>query len=332
MPVVPGGAVDPAARLEMLLTNQTPAIRNAFLQAVSQIRDSQTIEQIADLIEAGNVEPFLEAIRPAAQIFGTSYGQVVTNSGVNTAQFLSNDALTNQVVFDRAEARVVSVLQDEQRRLITGFNQEQRTVIRDTLQDGFNRGINPRQQARQLREVVGLTPGQEQTVRNFRDLLTARQDGLPSRTALNRALRDRRFDRTIERALRTGNRLTETQIENMVSRYRQRLVNFHAETVARTEALSAVHQGSETMYQQAIDQGEMEPEQIIRTWVTARDERVRPSHMALNGQQRPAPGPTVVWQTARGSLRFPGDPQAPLAETARCRCVLTVRLLPPTEP
>ena len=56
-----------------------------------------------------------------------------------------------------------------------------------------------------------------------------------------------------------------------------------------------------------------------KRWVTRRDERVRPSHAAADGQTVPMGGVFVVggW-----GLAFPGDPAAPVWETARCRCVL----------
>ena len=74
----------------------------------------------------------------------------------------------------------------------------------------------------------------------------------------------------------------------------------------------------EVMYQQAIDDGTLQSTQIVRTWITAKDERVRSSHAVLNGQRRNYGEP---W----GVLRYPGDPSAPAAETVQCRCVLTTR-------
>ena len=110
----------------------------------------------------------------------------------------------------------------------------------------------------------------------------------------------------------------------MVGRYRERYLRFRAETIARTEALRAVHQSSEEAYRQAVDQGQLDPGALVRTWITAADERVRGSHRAMMGQQR---GFDETFTSGVGNrLRFPGDPNAPASETVRCRCVLTTRL------
>ena len=105
----------------------------------------------------------------------------------------------------------------------------------------------------------------------------------------------------------------------MVDRYRQRWINYRAEVIARTEGLRAAHEGSEVMYEQAVGDGTLRSDQIMRTWITAKDERVRSAHARLNGQSRRYGG---MW----GPLRYPGDPQAPPEQTVQCRCVLTTRL------
>ena len=56
-----------------------------------------------------------------------------------------------------------------------------------------------------------------------------------------------------------------------------------------------------------------------KRWVTRRDDRVRPTHAAADGQTVPVGEPFIVGGWA---LMFPGDPVAPLVETAGCRCVL----------
>ena len=78
------------------------------------------------------------------------------------------------------------------------------------------------------------------------------------------------------------------------------------------------------MYQQAFDAGELDPTQIVTTWHTASDERVRGSHRSMNNQKRP-PGEPFI--SGRGSrLRFPGDFNAPAREVIHCRCVVSTRI------
>ncbi|MGW3626275.1 phage portal protein [Streptomyces sp. NPDC000880] len=58
---------------------------------------------------------------------------------------------------------------------------------------------------------------------------------------------------------------------------------------------------------------------VVRTWITRGDDRVRPAHRALQGTTLPAGTPYTVDGFA---LRYPGDPFAPIALTVNCRCRL----------
>ncbi|MFD4795003.1 phage portal protein [Streptomyces anulatus] len=58
---------------------------------------------------------------------------------------------------------------------------------------------------------------------------------------------------------------------------------------------------------------------VVRTWITRKDDRVRPAHKALHGKTLPAGTPYAI----NGfSLRYPGDPFAPIGLTVNCRCRL----------
>ena len=114
----------------------------------------------------------------------------------------------------------------------------------------------------------------------------------------------------------------------MVGRYSERYVKYRSEVIARTESLRAVHAGNNEAYEQAIEQGELAKDQIMRTWITAGDDRVRDTHENLSGVQA---GMDQTFPAQGGPLRFPGDPAGPADETIQCRCSLATRMVKPGE-
>ena len=88
--------------------------------------------------------------------------------------------------------------------------------------------------------------------------------------------------------------------------------------MAETEALAATQAGVHAALTQAEQRGILS--EIRQSWQTIPDERRRPSHAAMQGQERPL---GVPFTSGLGnSLRFPGDPQAPVEDRIRCRCHL----------
>ncbi len=312
-------ATDPETRILGLLGRAENDLQRALISAVTASRDVATLAELERLILSGRLEEALEAAAAAGAVrLADEVTSVFVLAGRDTSEFLS-DVLEVAVGFDQVNDRAVDVMRRERLRLIREFSAEQRAATREALTDGIARGANPVEQARAFRGSLGLTAKQQRAVNNFRDMLSA-----GSREALSRGLRDRRFDGTIERAIRLEEPLSGAQVERMVGRYRERTLAFRARTIARTEALRAVHQGSQEAYRQAADEGHVDLGELVQTWVTAGDERVRGSHRPMNRQRRPFGEPFV---SGSGSmLQHPGDSDAPASETVQCRCALATRI------
>ena len=60
---------------------------------------------------------------------------------------------------------------------------------------------------------------------------------------------------------------------------------------------------------------------LTKTWMTRRDSKVRSAHLLLQGKTI---GLNEGFATDGASLRFPGDPLAPIELTINCRCRLRV--------
>ena len=316
---MPDEVVDPAERLERLMAQQAPQFAAGFALLVAQIKSSVDLNDIADLISRGDLESALTQVLRRAPALGSLYLNSFVAAAQDTAAFLNRSLSQIVVDFDQANPFVVRVMQEERLRMVREFTQQQREATRQALARGVAEGANPIQQARNFRDSIGLTAKQEAAVAKYRQLL---EKG--DRAIFDRALRDKRFDRTIQAAIRDGKPLTQTQVERMVQRYRDRYIKYRAEVIARTEALRSVHAGKEAMYQQAIEAGELDPNNMTEEWNTARDERVRDSHSAMHGQLIPY---GQMFVSGRGNAtRHPGG-FGVASEDIQCRCAVGTRIV-----
>lgn len=191
----------------------------------------------------------------------------------------------------------------------------QREAIRDAImKQSVLQGINPNEVARTIRLSIGLTSYQGTVVDSFR--LGLRQ--LDPRV-LERRLRDRRYDKTLNRAIETNTPLTDDQINDMVDAYHRRFVALRARTIARTEALRATSFGGLARAQQVLDEN---PDlEVTKRWLSTDDERTRDTHVDLNGRE--VEGMETEFTTTKGNkIRWPLDVEAAAEETINCRCTL----------
>lgn len=313
---------DNGRQLSRLLSGADADFRAAFLRVVAATVSQHTLGQVADLIERGQADAAVRALGPAAGALATTWAKWYVEAGTTTAGFVGRATAQVGVHFGGTNARAVDLVRANQLRLVREFTEEQRAATRQALVRGVAAGANPVEQARAFRQSIGLTRYQEQAVENYRQAL---QSGGTS--ALDRELRDRRFDRTVESAAADGRSLSSSQVENMVGRYRERFIAYRAESIARTESLSSVHEGMQEAFSQAADNGAIQSADVERTWSTSEDNRVRDSHDAMDGQVR---GLDEPFESGDGNqLMYPGDPAAPPEDRVNCRCNVSYRLTGP---
>lgn len=314
---------DPADRLNLLLDQQEARIAVIFRTAISDLKDELDLNELANLIEQGRVNEAMDRLQYAAEQLGSASNVAFITAGQSTSDFLRG-ANVARVVFNAVNLNAVAAMQATRLELIREFTAEQRKAASMALVSGVEAGTNPIAAARNFRDSVGLTSTQWTHVASYRAALErVGFDPQAAENALGRALRDGRTDRSVMAAARAGRPLPADKIDMMVRRYTERYVKHRAEVIGRTEALRAVNQGNEEAYRQAIAAGEINADQLRREWRTRLDGRERKTHMLLNGQVK---GWGESWVTENGEIKYPGDPDAPAAETIQCRCALLTRI------
>lgn len=318
--------IDPQSRIEALLVTAEASFQAEFLAALKTIERSIDLGALATLLEQGRFTEAFAIVGQAAARLGVVWAAQFVNAGVDTGNFLTTEVAEVVIGFDQTNARAVAAMRDNQLRLVTNFTEQQRRATQQALIAGIQEGQNPREIARIFRNSIGLTQQQEKWVRNYeralRDL---------DRASLARELRDRRFDPTVRAAIDRGEPLTKAQIDKMVARYRERTLKLRSETIARTEGLRVVHEGTDEMYRQAIESGQLQSDQLIREWNTAGDEKVRDfangaptSHRTMHHQRRFVGEPFV---SGGGNMTMHPGAFGVGFEDINCRCLVTTRIL-----
>lgn len=313
------------ALLEELISRAERSIGAAFYDAVEGMRSTHTLPVLARFIEAGQIDAALAMLEAYAAQLANEVTQVYIDAGQETLEAMGN-RLGVIVSFDQTNVRAVRFMTENRLELIRGFTEGQRQVVREALTDGIRAGLNPRQQAIAFRDSIGLTPYQRSIVEGYRrDLQTLDPN------ALERVLRDGRFDGVVRRAIENETPLPAEQIDRMVGRYRERWIKYRAETIARNEGLSMAHAGTDEAIRQAIESGAVEELKARSTWNATNDGRTRDfsngattSHVTMDGQDRPFGEPFT--SGAGNALDYPGDPTAPLEDTIECRCRASTRV------
>lgn len=312
-------ALDALARA----TARTSApVAAALLRAVRRILDDTTLAELVRVIETGGADAAVAYLisDERASVLATP----VRNELLATVATAGDRALLSVIpaadaagVFNILDARVIDAVRTLDGRVMQPFFTGIQQTIRERVEVGLIAGENPRVIARTIRETVGLAPNMAQNVANFRAAL---ENIGTNRDALGYQLRDRRFDATLRAIRASGGALSPAQIDTMVTRYTERTVAWHAETVARTAALDANKLGQELAFRQAAEAGLVDTDRLVKRWVTTLDGRERPSHAAMDGVEVPYDEPYI---TPDGYAEmYPGEGEY------NCRCAQTYRLLP----
>lgn len=322
--------IDPEDRIARLIAIGETTIAEQFAAALAVVRGTIDLDALAVLIEQARFEEAFAVVGRAAAKLGSAWSETYVLGGQHTAGFLNTEVGDIIISFDQTNHRAVRAMQQNQLRLIREFTEQQRRATNQALLRGMQKGINPRDQARAFRDSIGLTAKQEEWVANYRRNLNTLD-----RRALDRALRDRRMDGIITRAIESGKPLPAGKIDKLVDKYRQRMLKYRSEVIARTESLRSVHAGVREMYDQAIGSGQLDPRQIINIWNTAGDERVRSfetgaqtSHRTMHNQERMH---GVPFTSGAGNQAFDPGTFGVAVDDIQCRCVRSTRILTPAE-
>jgi hypothetical protein len=306
-----------ATSIEEIAKRFEPKIRNALLSAFVELKDDISIGDLSTAIRTRGITGAYQYLAdlPIEGVIEKNIvddlNNAIAESGRFTIGVIPAAAKTGiPFRYNLLNPQTVDFINRYEFSLIQKVGANTRQAIRNTLEADQIAGVNPISSARNFRSTLGLTPKQEQAVRNYQDNL----ENL-DRDALNRKLRDRRFDRSVLSAIDSDTPLSKTQINRFTDRYRERFIKYRAEVIARTESLRATSIGEYTSLLQGVNEGSINRDKVRRFWIFTRDSRTRDTHRMVPSLNPNGVAIDQPFTTPLGPLRFPRDPEGSAANT-----------------
>ncbi len=231
-------------------------------------------------------------------------------AGQASAKFLKAKGIS--IDFNTVHPNVVLYAQTKAAELVTSITPEIQETIRLITAYGASGRATVTEQARMIREVVGLPRNWVMAPIRFGDELRA-----AARTGdigtLSRRLSA--VDMTRVRSAIENGTADQAFINEMEGIYAERLINLRATTIARTESLAAANRGAQESWTQAISAGDL-PGDVKQFWIVTPDDRLCPICSQIPGMNPDGVGIGELFDTPEGPV------DAPPAPHPNCRCAL----------
>jgi hypothetical protein len=318
-------------------------VAEAFFEAIDDLRSAVELQRVIAAIQKHDLEGALDALRLDPAAYNDMLDKIAEahkaggKAAVDTFPSRDADGAVMIVRFDGRNLAAEAWLRMHSSDLVTRITEDQKTAVRASLSDSMRRGVNPRTAALDVvgrinrttgkREggILGLTSVQEGYVAAARAELTS-ADQKDLKNYLARSRRDKRFDRTVEKAIREETAIPAATATRAAIAYERRLLQLRGETIGRVEAMTALQKGKRQAYEQAIAAGKIRPENVRKTWRSAGDLRVRHTHDVLNGQVVGFNDAFVSPSGARMLYPMDGSLGAGPGEIISCRCDCDYRI------
>lgn len=286
-----------------------PQTATAWMRAVTRFQGGISERALRAAVAAKDIAGIEAAIR------GSGFGQMLRGledpfkraaqaAGTSSAQTLNEAGFLLQ--FNAVHPNVVLFARDQSAQLIVTITEDVREAIRTVVALGAQEGLNIVQQARAIRETVGLVP----SVANAPLHMGAAIRSGDTATAIGRRLSA--VDKAQIRSRIARGTVTEAFIEKMQERYSRSLLNRRGLNIARTESLRAAHAGQQESWIQAVQQKAL-PRDSRRFWIVTPDDRLSVEHAQIPAMNPLGRGMNETFITPDGDFMFPPS-------RTNCRC------------
>ncbi len=280
-------------------------IINAYLRALRNTQATVDLVELEAALLGGNLS-FIEIAAGA-----TRFGPLLAAEGDLFASLFGTSATTGEaatiilaeesgiaLVFDATFPDSILFARSQTATLIRAIDDAARETVRIVVAAGQARGITVVDQARILREVIGVPPNWADASLRLGENIRNGQTSL----AVNRRLSA--IDKArIRKAIKDGT-VTEEFIAEMQGNYSKSLTNRRALNIAGTESRRAAHEGQRQAWRQGVRDGAL-PADVKRVALVTNDDRLRETHAAIPGLNSEGVGLNEPFQTPFGPRMNP---------------------------
>lgn len=288
-----------ASAIESVLLAATGAVDLAALEATiaSGASVNTIIQRVLSTADVARIVGRDQQLLNQLAAVGRSSAQVTMTT--------VEEAIGVALGFDYTDPIAVAAAQEQIGVLVRQISVEQLQAIRNAIELGQSAGLTVVQQARLIREAVGLPQNWAAAPFNLAEELR--------RGDLNAATR--RLPANVQAQIRSriaAGTITEEFIDEVVGVYTRSLINRRAQNISRTETARAAHEGQQRAWIEAQTQGLLPPT-ARRFWIVTPDERLRRSHAEIVVMNPQGVGLDEPFETPFGEVMQP--PAEP-----NCRC------------
>lgn len=202
-----------------------------FLEVMRKTQDGVSLKAIAEAITrrdlaaaeaAVNWDKVMEDLRARYQ---PAILDLMQRAADNTSGTLPPPPTQDlRLSFDLKNQRAQEWADAHAGELVKYIGDESKQAIRETVMQAFAEGGHPYQQAKRIRNVIGLLPNHATAVGKYHARLL-------------------------------GQGATEAEADKAAEKYAKKLLDYRAKNIARTETLTAANQGQIELWRQAREQG-----------------------------------------------------------------------------
>lgn len=320
-----------------LLDKYGPIVAAAFREAVDAIKSNIVVKTVIARLEQGDIAGAIAAIQFEPEVFASleiALQEAFNAGGVNMVQglpsLLASDGTRVLFQFGVRNLEAERLIREQSSTLVTNITLDQREALRMGFEAGLSKGQNPTRTAldvvgrvnkitgRREGGYIGLTSRQVEFIdRAKANLLSGDPEAMGKYFDLK--TRDKRFDRTVAKAIREGKPVDGDMVRKIIMRLSDKNLLLRGETIGLEETRSALFAVRDNAIRQQIDAGKITAREVTKKWLHSGSEHPRLQHQLMATQKAvPLDMPFVA---PDGTLiMYPHAPGIPARHKIGCKC------------